>query len=234
MVRYIFPAFLLCLAFPAVSASPLIGKVVERLHLRIEDCYEPLLAEKPLPHSPGESVVVIPTAKEKNGVIDIFSRILVVDNATGEIKSKYTESWRSDTVIELWDILIDTAPYLLKENTRAFGIRLNYLEMAGGYPHYRETLTLFIREKEKLVPILQQLEVFDMVSEIGEDCGGKSVDLTGILVISKEKTNGYFNIQLKQKHTVRNLAPLPNGECDEKNTSKTTSRVLKLSEGRYK
>lgn len=233
MKKYILIVFLFCFSSAVFAEFPLIRKVVTKLNLNYDDCYEPLMAEKILPGSPGESVVVIPVVTEFEGGMDVLGYILVVETATGKIKSRYSEHWESDA-IGLSSITIDTAPYFVKEKVRAFGIRLNYRSQSGPNPYSQELLSLFIAEGEKLLPVLHQFEVSRFNGETDTRCAGKFVEQTKVLIISKEQTNGYFNIQVKTNISDITNIPRANGDCDEKIVSRTEKSELKFKNGKYR
>lgn len=233
MKKYILAVCICSTVFHAITQETLIEKVVKELGISYENEYPLLTVEKVLPGSPGESVVVIPMAAEGDGFLDIFAYILLVEGNTGKIKSRYTEKWTSDAISLSW-VEIDTAPYFLKENTRAFGIRLNYTGHSGPFPYERELLTLFASEGMQLVPVLHQLEVSKLSGEIGMDCQSETETEKSILLIAAEQTNGYFNLTIKNKIVHSTTTPKPNNDdCNEKLISRTEKRVLKFIAGKY-
>ncbi len=234
---------LLTLALSAgLQAQPtkLIESVLFQLNLRIEDCYEPLITEKQMPDSPKESIVVIPKIAEiGDGYFSLDTYIVVVNNVSGNIKSKYYESaatngWQSDA-ISLDEITIDTAPYKVKEKTRAFGIRVRF---SGHHSvlYQSEMLSLFVQQGDKLNVILKNFEVDKYNGELNNiECNGYYKDIHKILLMSANKTGDYFDILVKTK--IINTAVKPNAkdgeECDEVETEENKEEILKFKNGKY-
>ncbi|UIP30236.1 hypothetical protein [Photobacterium sp. TLY01] len=87
-------------------------------------------------------------------------RVVLVDTTTHQVVSAYTGSVGDEGGIRIDSdqIWLDTARYYLNDETRAFGVRLDighasrYAE--GGASGY---MTLFVREQEKLQPVLKSL-----------------------------------------------------------------------------
>lgn len=222
----------------AQTPTRLIESVIFGLNLRIEDCYEPLIVEMQMPDSPKESIVVIPKIAEiDEETFSLDSYILVVNNVSGKIKSKYFEShttngWTSDAVV-LDQITIDTAPYQLQEKTRAFGIKVHFSGSSSIFPYESEVLTLFVTDGSKLVPVLKNLEVLSFNGEWNNDCDGESTERKSILSISASATNNYFDIGLATTVTKTINKPLENGDCEESSSAITEEKKLKFQEGNY-
>ena len=167
--------FLICNSILG-QPSELTTKVCNNLDLNIEDCYLSLVSQKVMPSDPSKSIIVLPKIVEKEDDYFILdSYILIVENITGKILSKYFEShttnnWTSDA-IEIESIKVDTAPYNLNKSTRAFGIRVSYSGPSRVNPYSEETLSLFIEREEKIIPVLTETT---NVTE-NEDCVEKEI-----------------------------------------------------------
>ncbi|RUL77661.1 hypothetical protein [Dyella choica] len=79
--------------------------------------------------------------------------VAVLDRST--VIASYEDEYEEDDGFGLGDLVIDTAPYILASNTRAFGVRL----FNSPPPHCNDasqnnSLTLYIHEPAKLRPIL--------------------------------------------------------------------------------
>ncbi|MRT92811.1 hypothetical protein [Ancylomarina sp. 16SWW S1-10-2] len=229
--------FLICNAIFGQS-SELTSKVCKNLDLNIEDCYLSLVSEKAMPNDPSKSIIVLPKVVEKE--FDYFildSYVLIVESTTGKIISKYFEShktnnWTSDA-IKLESIKIDTAPYMLNKSTRAFGIRVSYSGSSRVNPYSEETLTLFIEKEETIFPVLNKYSVALFNGEWDGVCTGSFKDQEKIVIVAKEKSNGFTNILVKNKITeTTNVAEAD--DCIEKEKIRTVKEVLKYDGKVYK
>jgi len=191
-----------------------------------------------MPNDPSRSIIVIPKIVEKE--FDYFildSYILIVENTTGKILSKYFEShttnnWTSDA-IKIESIKIDTAPYILNKSTRAFGIRVSYSGPSRVNPYSKETLTLFIEQEEKIIPVLNRYSVAVCNGEWDGVCVGSFKDQEKIVIISKVKNNGFANILVKNKIT-ETTNVTEGDDCIEKEKIKTVKEILKFDGKVYK
>lgn len=115
---------------------------------------------------PGTSGIMLGSYFQRNFIdsLDDSSqylwRVVLVDTTTHQVVSAYTGSVGDEGGIRIDSdqIWLDTARYYLNDDTRAFGVRLDighasrYAE--GGASGY---MTLFVREQEKLRPVLKSL-----------------------------------------------------------------------------
>jgi hypothetical protein len=103
-----------------------INAILMELNLNKESVKTDLIRSKIRPNNPDETIVVIPEiANETEDTFELNSYILIVDSSTGKIKHRYFESfktndWYSDAM-QLVDITIDTAAYLITKSGLAFG-----------------------------------------------------------------------------------------------------------------
>ncbi len=217
-----------------LTEEELIGSVLSQLNLEIEDCKQDLIVTKVLPNDTVKSVVVIPEIAimdEDSLSFELHSHILVVNRKTGKIVSKFYESnktneWLSDG-LRLASISIDTAPYLVKKGTRAFGIRVQYITSSQANPYDYETISLFIENNENLDRILDKFELSSYSGEWDTTCYGELYKVSKIFLMSSKTTNGYFDIIVKSKITQINLNVLKNGDCDRKEV--ITNQVSELA-----
>lgn len=216
----------------------IINTVVNYLNLDKLKVKTDLIVQKFLKTS-NETIVVIPEiVEEAEEYFSLNTHIVIYSNQTGKVTHTYFESsktnnWISDA-IRLDEIKIDVAPYFLTENTRAFGIRVEYFGSSRVNPYYNQTLSLFVKEKGTLKNILRNLSVEENTGEWDGACEGKFHDESKTLIMTKEKTNGYFDILVKSK-IVESVAFFNNAnECDEKETVSYTTSVLKFDGNLYK
>ena len=218
----------------AVEGINLIEEVILQLNInRLKIKYD-LIVSKVQPHNPNETIIVLPEIVDEGELFyELNSHILLVDNTTGRITHKYFEShktnnWVSDA-IELREIKIDTAPYIVDENTRAFGIRVYYYGMSKPNPYSNETISLFVKSDGYLKNILNNYDVMNYGGEWDTNCDGEFLNVKRTLLLSKEKTNGYFNILVKNMITNTRNYEDENGDCESKEKISTETEWLKFN-----
>ncbi len=154
-----------------------------------------LVASKANPQNLNEVIVAIPEIVDEEEQYFIFnSHIVLANNRSRAITHKFFESgqtnqWVSDA-IELKEIRIDTAPYRLADDRRAFGVRVRYLGMSRVNPYESETLSLFIKSGDRLSKVLNAYPMKQSVGEWDGDCAGEFTDIENILYMADQKTNG--------------------------------------------
>ncbi len=214
--------------------------VIKTLNINSKKLIPSLQAFKILPNSPNQAVVVIPEVVEGSEEEHYFylnTHIAIVNLETKQITHQYFESsktngWVSDAIV-LADIIIDTAPYDVTDNIKAFGIRTHFVGSSRVNPYESETLSLFVKFEDKLQKVLDNYEVLNNVGEWDGFCFGKFIKEEKILIISPQKTNEYYDIIVKNKITETNNFEDENGECDYKETITHQTSVLKFDGETY-
>lgn len=217
------------------TTDPLLTKVLTQLKLSESNVAIDFYCKKVLPNDKSLSVLVIPKISESSSdeekIYDAY--IVLVDNATGTIKSKYFqgEAWSSnDMTTTLSSIEIDTAPYLVTSTIRGFGIRINYGSKSGANPSGKTDFSLFIRNGEELKSILKDYIVYEHYGEWDTVCEGTFDTKSSTIVIDKSTiSNAFYNIIIKQ--ISRKYKQVRNGDaCIEKTISKKLNTfVLKYN-----
>ena len=218
---------LCCLLLPHQESS-LIDKLLAELDLEKENCRADLIVTKALPHNPATTVVVIPENAEDGDFYAIYhNHVLLVDTETGKIKSRYfKERGLTTDAVRLEAITIDTAPYLLKDNQRAFGIRVSYTGSSGPNPYSSQDLTLFLTEGAELWPILEEFTIEQYNGDWNTRCAGEFLKQEKVVIITKNKTDGYFDLTIRNKQT-KTVAKPVGGDCKRTETIDRVSTVLK-------
>ncbi len=214
--------------------------VIKTLKINSKKLIPSLQAFKILPNSPNHAVVVIPEVVEGSEEEHYFSlntHIAIVNIETKQITHQYFESsktngWVSDAIV-LTDIIIDTAPYDVTDNIRAFGIKTHFVGSSRVNPYESENLSLFVKMEDKLQKVLANYEVLNNVGEWDGFCFGKFIKEEKILIISPQKTNEYYDFIVKNKITETNNFEDENGECDYKETITHQTSVLKFDGKMY-
>ena len=190
--------------------------------------------------SPSETILLIPEIEEEEEgcCFELNSYILIIDTRTGEIKHKYFESsktnnWSSDAVA-LSDIIIDTIPYPISENDKAFGVQVNHIGMSKPNPYSSSSLSLFIKSGNTLKKVLKNYDVKDYGGEWDTNCYGEFINTEKTLSISNTKTNGYYDIFVKTITTEIKNYEDSNGVCKTKKVPSSVNTTLKFNGKAYK
>ncbi|WP_052741872.1 PA3715 family protein [Kiloniella litopenaei] len=217
----------------------LISSVINALDIAPSSVKNNLIALKTNPKNPNEAIVIIPEiVDEGEQYFDLNSHIVLANHQTGEITHKYFESsktnqWVSDA-IELKEISIDTAPYRMTEDLRAFGVRVRYSGMSRVNPYTSETLSLFIKSNNGLKKVLDAYPVFDAVGRWDGNCSGEFTDTENIFIVSDQKSNGFFDLKIKSHITTTIDDINTDGECDTRETLVVKTKKLKFDGVEYK
>ena len=144
---------------------------------------------------------------------------------------KGIDEYYSDAV-ELQELSIDTAKFILTEEIRAFGIRAFYKNGSKVNPYSEETFSLFLPENTSLKKILHQYQLSTYNGEWNYNCEGSwSDERNSMFIMDSKKTNGYFNIKDKQTF----IKKATDKNCDDKVVEKSTKTVfLKYNGKEYK
>ena len=217
----------------------LIVSVLSELHLSFLMVKTNLVASRVHPQDPNEVIIAIPEiVDEREHYFELNSHIVIADSRSGKIRHTYFESfqtnqWVSDAV-ELREIKIDTAPYQVSQEKRAFGIRVYYLGLSRPNPYENETLSLFVRSENELKKILSNYSVMDYGGEWDTDCLGEFLRSEKILFMSKKQTNSWFDILVKNMIIETKNGVEENGECISNETISTENTLLKFNGEEYK
>ncbi|WP_109833107.1 PA3715 family protein [Reichenbachiella versicolor] len=231
---------LFLIIFSAHAQNEQIDQVLLQLDIPLSRCKEELVAIKKTPNHPDETIMVIPEIISVDEYhYELSGHVVIVDTETSKIKYRNVESditytWDSDAV-ELNSISIDTAPYMITNEVRAFGIRLGYYAHSRANPYSKQTLTLFVKDKESsLRRILNELLISESEGEYDGRCASRYSDTSKILIMSENTTNGYNDIISQSTKVDSKTYETQTGDCEEKTISKTKDKqVLKYEHGHY-
>jgi hypothetical protein len=168
---------------------------------------------------------------ENEATFDLY--VVVYDFLQQRITQSYKgiDEYYSDAV-ELQELSIDTAKFILTEGIRAFGIRAFYKNGSKVNPYSEETFSLFLPENTSLKKILHQYQLSTYNGEWSYNCEGSwSDESNSMFIMDSKKTNGYFNIKDKQTF----IKKATDKNCDDKVVEKSTKTVfLKYNGKEYK
>lgn len=218
------------------AATVLISRIIEQLALDQSTIASEFITSAIRPDRPREVIVVVPEiAKEEEDYFELNNHLVIADQESGKIISEYYEpsNWTSDAVI-LSDITIDTTPYMITDDIRAFGLRTHHHTLSQPNPYSINTLTLFIQSDIKLKPILNDYEVVESVAEWDTRCAGKGVHFEKTLKTTNSPTNDYYDISVANEITRTETYEKTKGDCRESKWITFEEIILKYDGEQYK
>lgn len=218
-------------------------KVLKQLNLSKSQCKLNLVTSKKLPNSPNKVILVIPEIDyEDEHTFALNSHILIVDSKTSKIINRFFEisdsnGWESDAIV-LSKISIDTAPYYLSNEKRAFGIRVSFNGSSKAYPWGYETISLFEPpfegQSNNFKRLLKNYKVEEYSGHWDCNCTGEFHSEKKILIITDKLTNSYSSILVKSKIIDSVTFINKYNNCDARKTISSKTKILKYEEGKYK
>lgn len=198
------------------------------------------LTSKVLSSNKDETIIVLPEIATFESIdeFDLNVHILVVNNTSGKVTQAIFETnknnqWTSDA-IKLDKIEIDTITYILSNRESAFAIRTFYIGSSRINPYTSESLSLFVKYDSAFKKILNNYTVSEYKGDWDGLCAGEFIDYKKSLVMSEEKSNGYFDIIIKNKIIKAINSEDKNGDCDTRKSSTTETSILKFDGITYK
>ncbi|WP_297335026.1 hypothetical protein [Algoriphagus sp.] len=216
----------------------LIDEVLTGLELDWVQTKTAMLKTRVFPDNPNEAFLVIPEViDEGEQFFELNSHILIADIRTGKITHNFFEShqsnqWVSDA-IEMQDIIIDTALYPLSEETKAYGIQVEYLGMSRVNPYSNQTWSLFIKSGDTLEKFLSNYSIKDFGGEWDGDCEGEFVSEEKIVFLGTHKTEGYFDLLVYNRITESKDYKDEDEECQTENSFHIKNSILKFDGTTY-
>jgi hypothetical protein len=216
--------------------STLLDSVLKQLDLNKSKIKTEFVVSKVIPNNSNETILVIPEiVVEEEDYFEFNSYILIVNTKTGKIIHNYSEknAWISDAV-QLTEIIIDTANYQISEQNRAFGIKVKYSGSSQPNPYKSESFSLFIKSGTTLKKVLINYEILYYGGEWDTNCEGEFLAMKKIIIVSKNKTNDYFDLIVKNKITETKNMLDKNGNCNTLETFTEEKTILKFNGLEYK
>ncbi|RVD77293.1 hypothetical protein [Pseudomonas koreensis] len=99
--------------------------------------------------------------------------------------------------VSLREITLDTARYTLTTDLRAFGVRALSTNGSRINPMEENLLSLYVKEGEKLRPVLEKLVVYQYGGEWDGDCEGERYEISRTVEIAKTSSHGYADLIVK-------------------------------------
>lgn len=150
------------------------------------------------PHLTLVAVPLVRTVEDGTGETDL--EVLVIDNPSQRIVARLVEPNRLDwDAISVDGLSFDTAPYRLKGNDIAFGVRISRRNGSGPNPFYETSLSLYELEAQQLRPLLSELVVRSSGAEWDMRCAGEFHENSGVLIVTEQQgKSGYRDLLFKR------------------------------------
>lgn len=153
----------------------LVDSVLSNLKINETECWSEFIIEQRL--SKSESIVFIPKIKKYGEGKTIDAYLLIVNNKTGEIESRFTKKdcWFSDAV-RLENIKIIYKPYKISEESETIGILTSYYGSSRVNPYSSKELSIFERKGEYLKRILEDFPTYTLNGENNGNSNGEYIE----------------------------------------------------------
>jgi hypothetical protein len=219
--------------------SPEMTAVVQSLNLNVNQVDMDLSVEKPMRYLPEMIAFAVMEKKFSSDNREDYEHLtydchVVMYNASDKkITNKYTIISLESDAIRLSGVNFDFAPYKVKsDGTRAFGLRIKYSGPSRVNQYEEEKLTLFIPEKDKLTPILNNYTSYLYTGEWDTNCAGEFNEKSAFFILQSEQTNGFFGIQVNFKN-VKTINTPVGDDCDSKEIASKSTEFLVFKNGIY-
>ncbi|APU32243.1 hypothetical protein UYA_21875 [Ectopseudomonas alcaliphila JAB1] len=167
------------------------------------------------PARPELTLIAMPLVRaehDSHGEADL--EVLVLDNARQAFVARLVEPNLLDwDAIYVTRLAFDTAPYRLRGDDLAFGLRISRENSSRANPFSETQLHLYELAAERLRPLLGELPVALSWGEWDTNCTGEFSETKGVVIITERIGNqGYRDLRLKDTRVERRMA-LVDGEC---------------------
>lgn len=172
-----------------------------------------------------------PIGGDDGGTFDL--ELSVVDSTNDRTMATYrkAEAYNTDAV-SFNELVIDTARYNLAPDLRAFGLRSEYGHSSSVNPYSKTDLALYLKEGDRLRPVLEGLVVAKNSGEWG-NCTGQGQEIRRTVDIGKSTHNGYADLIITSRVTVTKSFKFGE-ECVDKTTElKKTQLTLSYDGTQY-
>jgi hypothetical protein len=167
------------------------------------------------PARPELTLIAVPlvrTEHDSHGETDL--EVLLLDSARQDFVARLVEpnvlDWDAISVTRL---AFDTAPYRLRGDDLAFGLRISRENGSRVNPFSETQLHLYEFEARRLRLLLGELPVALSWGEWDTNCTGEFSETKGVVIITERIGNhGYRDLRLKDTRVERRIA-LVDGQC---------------------
>jgi hypothetical protein len=224
--------FLFSTAYAQETVSKDMKFVIESLKLQESKLDLENSIEKPLRYLPETmGYAIMEKTSDEPGLRSYTCHVVLYNASNKEITNKYSFEINMD-VMQLTEVNFDFAPYMVKNATRAFGLRFHTVRPSKPNPLTEEKLYLFVPEKNTLIPVLKDFTSYQYTGEWDMNCAGEFNESNAYFVMQSTSTNGYNDIQVNCKKT-NTIKKIVAGECEAKEIGSKEMLTLIFQNGIY-
>jgi hypothetical protein len=224
--------FLFSTAYAQETVSKDMKFVIESLKLQESKLDLENSIEKPLRYLPETmGYAIMEKTSDEPGLRSYTCHVVLYNASNKEITNKYSFEINMD-VMQLTEVNFDFAPYMIKNATRAFGLRFHTVGPSKPNPLTEEKLYLFVPEKNTLIPVLKDFTSYQYTGEWDMNCAGEFNESNAYFVMQSTSTNGYNDIQVNCKKT-NTIKKIVAGECEAKEIGSKEMLTLIFQNGIY-
>ncbi|MEJ5106478.1 hypothetical protein [Chryseobacterium sp. MYb328] len=209
--------------------------ILKNLKLDKTKIREELCIEKKMPNADDSYIAVIPVILNQDQEDYVFTvqNYIVITDSKGTIKNKYFDPTELDSdAVNLRSFSIDTGLYTISSTIRAFGVKADFVGSSKPNPYASGKISLYYPEGKTLKKVLDQFEMDSTTGEWDTRCNGEFKDDHSYIILDSSKTNKFADLKIKTI-SVTTINNEVKGECEEKETSKTTYKTLNFKNGKY-
>ncbi|HCM36268.1 hypothetical protein [Chryseobacterium sp.] len=212
-----------------------LNNILKSLKLDKTKIREELCTEKKMPNTEDSYIAVIPAVVQQEDddyVFTVRNYILITD-ANGTIKNKYLDPTEINSdAISLRSFTIDTGLYTIGTNIRAFGVKADFVGSSRPNPYDLSTMSMYYPESKTFKKVLDQFTMGLYSGEWDTRCNGEFEDNHSYIILEQSKTNNFTDLKIKTI-SVTTINKEVKGECESKETSKTSYKILKFKNSYY-
>ncbi|MFP3835134.1 hypothetical protein [Chryseobacterium sp. SIMBA_028] len=212
-----------------------LNNILQSLKLDKTKIKEELCTEKKMPNTEDSYIAVIPVVVEQENddyVFTVRNYILITD-ADGKIKNKYLDPTDINSdALSLRSFTIDTGLYTIGTNIRAFGVKADFVGSSRPNPYEISTISMYYPESKTFKKVLDQFTLDLYSGEWDTRCNGEFEDNHAYIIMDPSKTNNFTDLKIKTI-SVTTANKEVKGDCESKEISKTSYKILKFKNGKY-
>jgi hypothetical protein len=167
---------------------------------------------------------------DEMGVFDL--ELALVSSTSGKSLATYAKpgAYNSDA-ISFDDLTIDTARYRLAADVRAFGLRSKFASHGSrANPYAKTDLALYVREGNKLRPVLEGLVIRKEFGEGTDECGTEDTQIRRTIDLGPTSHHGFADLIVSSNGSVYKSF-LSGKECISKTIEMKKTRVTLTYDG---
>ncbi|MFJ4194844.1 hypothetical protein [Pseudomonas sp. NPDC089534] len=162
----------------------------------------------------------------QDGVFDLELSVVNASSLKPLVTYVKPGAFNSDA-IRFDDLKIDTARYRLATEVRAFGLRSSFGHSSRANPYEKTDLALYVREGDKLRPVLEGLVVYKNSGEWMANCEGEGKTLRRTLEVGPQTHHGFSDLIVTTKGT--QLKTVKSGQACVSSTTELAATQITLS-----